>query len=439
MNIGKSVKNLILSSAVLTAIITSVPASAVPLLRDTVLKITPGVVTPTSCVSGSCFSMEVVPGFSVWTAITPGTDGGIVVGKNQLSGGQQTGVDSAANTTPGQATGAFSFFGNYGTFGTAPMTGTNAGVITTSSADNVFDSASCVGAACNAVTKLGSWNVAWSGNAVPMGSVGGCVSVNCTPAHLSGIFVSKWTVNPDNTYALQYSQVVPDGHPSGFGGQPFAMNLVGPIVPTVIINVPPTAGPVSISGIAGSAITWTPAVSDPDGPSPLTCFIATPPANGTATVAANCSGGSYISNATFSGTDSFSYSTSDGLASATASVTATITASTSTACTSANPIKSVTASKSNMKIVGTGNISSFSTGSSNYVFICPTTFLNYNSTSATHPGKVTCKVNDASAPVTGQAKIGDKLRCTLRPYKDQTITIYVRGTPTDTGGGDNDD
>jgi hypothetical protein len=43
------------------------------------------------CSAGSCFSMEVAPGTLQWTDFGPGTDGGIVVGKSQLSGGQEAG------------------------------------------------------------------------------------------------------------------------------------------------------------------------------------------------------------------------------------------------------------------------------------------------------------------------------------------------------------
>ena len=425
MNISKSVKKFSLSSVVLAAMLVSVSASAVRLPSDTLLSIDAGVVSPTACTSGSCFSMEVVPGFTVWKALEAGTDGGIILGKDQTTGGQQIGTDSMTNSTPGQAVNAFYFFSNYGSMGTAPMSGTVSGVITNGSSLNFFDAASCVGAACNNVTKLGTWNVAWSGLAAPMGSEGGCLSVNCTADQLSGIFVSKWNVtgaNGETTYILDYSQVVPDGHPSGFGGQPFAMHLVGRITLPPGTNVPPTANNVAIGGTAGAVLTWTPSVSDADsGPNPLTCFIGTPPANGTATVAANCSSGSYVSNGTFSGTDSFTYVANDGLASSNvATVTATISAQ--SACVLKYPSKTVTTSKSNMKIVSTGNIVRVD----DHIHICSGTLLSYSSTSSTYPGKVTCKINGTSAPVTGKAKIDDTLKCTLKPYRDQSITVYVR-------------
>src|SRR5690606_2637204 len=58
-------------------------------------------------------------------------------------------------------------------------------------------------------------------------------------------------------------------------------------------------------------IAWTPAVADGDG-DPLSCQIASQPANGDASVAANCSSGSYTPDPGFSGGDSFTYRVSDG-------------------------------------------------------------------------------------------------------------------------------
>ena len=70
----------------------------------------------------------------------------------------------------------------------------------------------------------------WSGYSVPMGSANGCVSSNCTADQLAGILVSSWSVNPDNTYSMDYSLVVPDGNQSGFGNIPFVLHLEGTII-----------------------------------------------------------------------------------------------------------------------------------------------------------------------------------------------------------------
>lgn len=403
-------------------------ASAVRLSSGTLLTLNPGVVGSTSCISGSCFSMEVAPGFSVWTALESGTDGGLILGKDQSSGGQEIGIDSTTNSTPGQISMAFSFFSNYGTFGTAPMTGTNAGVITTDSTLNFLDTASCTGAACNTASVLGTWNVAWGGMAVPMGSSGGCLSTRCSADQLNGIFISNWTVNPDNTYVLDYSQVVPDGHPSGFGAVPYTMHLAGTITtPGTVVNLPPVATDVQLTGAAGVVLSWTPVVTDPDNaPNPLTCIIGTPPANGTATVAANCSSGSYISSVGFIGVDSFTYAANDGLVNSNfATVTAGITGSPSTACTLQYPARQVTySSKSRITMVVTGNIRSFN---NHEVKICPTTRLDYKATSpAPYNYPVTCYITGVVVPATGSVGVSSQLKCNVKPYAGDEYKLRIK-------------
>ena len=111
-----------------------------------------------SCTSGSCFAMEVAPGFVVWTDFGPGTDGGFIVGKAQKSGGQDTGP-SATTNTPGELTSAWVFFGNYGTFSTWP-----------GGENNWFSNASCSLGSCVGKTELKVFNVAWNGGIIPMGT-----------------------------------------------------------------------------------------------------------------------------------------------------------------------------------------------------------------------------------------------------------------------------
>ena len=184
-------KYSLLMAAVIAGVALPLSVSAAKLASGTLLTMNPGVVTNNTCISGSCFGMEVVKGFPVWTALLPGTDGGIILGKNQTGGGQELGQDSVSNAASGQIVQAFNFFGSYGTFGTAPLTSTLGGVVTSSSLLNYFDSASCAGAACTGLTELGTWNVSWGGMAAPMGSDGGCLSLVCSAAQLSGIFISK--------------------------------------------------------------------------------------------------------------------------------------------------------------------------------------------------------------------------------------------------------
>jgi hypothetical protein len=89
-------------------------------------------------------------------------------------------------------------------------------------------------------------------------------------------------------------------------------------------NTPPTAGAVSLTATSGVATSWTPSVSDANG-DVLTCAIVTPAAHGTASVAGDCSTGSYTSNAAYTGSDSFTYKANDGQAdSAPAAVSVTV-------------------------------------------------------------------------------------------------------------------
>ena len=92
-------------------------------------------------------------------------------------------------------------------------------------------------------------------------------------------------------------------------------------------NRPPSAGPVSLSATEdGGPSSWMPVVTDPDGPTGLTCSIATAPAHGTASVAPNCSTGSYSPAPNFNGSDPFVYRVSDGSLTADGTVTTTVTA-----------------------------------------------------------------------------------------------------------------
>ena len=69
---------------------------------------------------------------------------------------------------------------------------------------------------------------------------------------------------------------------------------------------------------------WSPSVSDPDVGDILTCSITTQPANGIASVASDCSFGSYAPDPDFNGPDPFTYQVSDGVATDSGSVTVTV-------------------------------------------------------------------------------------------------------------------
>jgi hypothetical protein len=368
------------------------------------------------CTDGSCFGMFLIPGLYYWTPIFPGTDGGIILGKGQKSGGQEVnGLSSAA----GELSAVWYYGGNWGTFFTAP-----------SDAGNVFDDASCTGSGCGSnttprKTDLAVWNTAWGGMTIPMGSAAGCNKTllpSCTDDEVAGIFVKTWTIDSAGTfprkYRLTYNQVVPTGFPNF----PFELILSGTI--GHFENLPPVANNMSVEGVAGVVLTWTPVVSDPDnGPSPLTCFIGTAPVSGTATIAPDCSSGSYISEIGFSGIDTFTYGANDGLFNSNlAMVTAAITGSPSTACTQAYPVKQIIYnSKSKLTMVVTGNISK---STNKEVRICPTTQLEYNATSTVHP--VTCYINNVVAAPKGSVSVDSQLKCNVKPYAGDQYRIRIK-------------
>ena len=221
----KITRNTWIGFSLIATAVSALPtlSSAAPLPDGMKLSITAGVGSgfDVQCPTGSCWGMEILTGRYAWTDILPGTDGGIILGKNQKSGGQEI---NGLSSNDGEIVAVWSFAGNYGTFFTAPVQG-----FTTNGASlNQFDSASCSGAGCLGKTTLGTWHMAWGGYANLLGSADGCPRPTlCTPDQMAGIGVSNWTVNPDNSYRLDYSWVN-----SGVGAfiQRYRLHLEGKIV-----------------------------------------------------------------------------------------------------------------------------------------------------------------------------------------------------------------
>ncbi len=90
------------------------------------------------------------------------------------------------------------------------------------------------------------------------------------------------------------------------------------------VNLPPTAGDLSISGLEDTSISWAPVFNDPEG-APVTCSITTAAGKGTATVNSNCGPGNYVPTANANGPDSFVYRVSDGVSNAFGTVTVNVT------------------------------------------------------------------------------------------------------------------
>ena len=405
--------------------------SAAPFPAGTHLSITPGQIDGQyQCVSGSCFSMQ-VSDIHTWVPVDMGIDAGIIIGKNQLSGGQEA-ASSSNLDMPGEISSAWLFFSNYGTFSTAPMMDSMGTALIDDASLNIFDDTSCSGVDCIGKTQLGTWHVAWNGLAVPMGSQGGCNSISCSINHSLGIFVSRWTVNPDMSYSLDYSQVVPDGHPSGFGGIHLDLHLEGIVTPVVVDNFPPVAENISLSTSASTRVFWQPQVSDEDINS-LSCYIDTPPVHGVAEVLSNCQEGSYMPEDGFSGNDSFTYRANDGQYD---SNTATVNVNVADSCASTVPLQEVTTIGSGQSSVVNETLrvsfigrftttQGLSNGGKNTLRICGGTTGTFEAISDT--GSARCTINSAATASTGgRLAIGDKLVCTNKPDAGDTDRFRVK-------------
>jgi uncharacterized repeat protein (TIGR01451 family) len=232
-------------------------AQAAPLPAGTVLTIDPGVSSATSpaCITGSCwrYSIPVQPGSAYFYNFVPGTDGGIVIGKNQVAGispapGELAGFVSADN--PAEAPGS--------------MFTTPDRFDPTDASANIFDDQSCTSSsACAGKTVLGTWNrVGGTGGLNTMGSASG----NCTSTlYCPG--VTKWTITAagapgidGDRYVLEYQRTNPD-----FDGrdQLYTFHLEGtirlPKVEGVDVSATLTATPNPVA--PNAALTYTATVT----------------------------------------------------------------------------------------------------------------------------------------------------------------------------------
>jgi hypothetical protein len=431
-----------LSLSVMTAV-------AAPLPTRSTLGITQGVGSAPNlpCTTGSCFSMEVAPGFVIWTDFGPGTDGGFIVGKAQKCGTQEFG-SSADNTTPSELSNAWLFFGNYGTFCTDP-----------GGEQNIFDDAGCTGAACIGKAELKYLYVVWNGNKIPLGSSVGCVLSSCSPDQMAGIFVNNYQINPvtGGAWSLDYRQVVPSG---GFLGVKFGMVVRGEV--TMFYGCENQCWPISINitTVSGQLVNWTPSVIDPDT-GPITCRIGTPPTNGVATIASNCSSGTYRSDIGFIGIDTFTYVANDGVMdyqpgevtvavvepSPTPTVTATPSLTTSPTftptftstssptpsptppveCRDTHPVTQFTQTgkQGTLSITFTGNITS---RTNKEVKVCPGTTLSYTASST--KDAVKCRIKNNLTSGSGTLQISDHLKCTDKPGGKDKVHYKVKSGVT---------
>jgi hypothetical protein len=410
-NVSTVLQHSVRGTCLTLALLAAAPlAHSAPLTNGTLLTIKQGGVGyPEGTCTGSY--IKFLTNALLCYPIGPGTDGGLVIGKSQKSGGQEL-APSGNNGQPGEMASAFFVAPVYETLATAPMAGANGGVATTDASLNRFDDASCAGAACLGSVEINTMHLAANGQVYP----GGCASADCTSTGGSG--VKSWAVAPDRTYKLDASWNL------------ILLHLEGSIVPAG--NTPPVALPVSVNTTQGTPVNWTPVVSDANG-DPLTCSLLNWPYAyyGTLTLAADCSGGTYTPpNPLFTGQECRQYQVSDGQnVSVPANICVTIAPTGASACETQYPVKQIAligdgfgASNKTLQISFIGNIVQ---ASNTGVTACNATPLSYNA--ITTVGTATCKVNGVAKLTSGVLVPGDTLTCTNKPKGSDTDKFVIFG------------
>jgi hypothetical protein len=174
------------------------------------------------------------------TALQQGTQG-VIIGVTQATGTSHAGIPTG--TEGGTIDAAWNFFKNTGMdFTTSAITGDTVTGLT-----------------------MGGWTVTWAGiPAISMGGglqncgtasdgicVSGTVDVAGTYNNGTGLATFAWSGVYGTAYTLDYTAVVPQADPSGFGGVPYQLHLVG-VVNEVVAAVPvPAAVWLFGSGLLG--------------------------------------------------------------------------------------------------------------------------------------------------------------------------------------------
>lgn len=413
-NFSAALKQSFRGACLAAACAVAVPvAHSAPLADSTLLTIKQGKVGyPEGSCSGSY--VRFLNNAIICYPIGPGTDGGLVIGKDQKSGGQELGP-SGSNAQPGEMVSAFYVPQVYETLATAPMVGKQGGVATTDASLNKFDDTSCVGAACLGKVEINTMHLAANGQVYP----GGCAAQDCASTGGSG--VKTWTVAADRTYVLDILY----GDPAITQIQ---VHLEGAIVPAG--NTPPVALPVTVSTTQGVEVNWTPVVSDANGDL-LTCSLVNWPYAyyGTLTLAPDCSGGTYTPpNPLFTGQECRQYQAFDGTnVSPPANICVTIAPTGASSCETQYPATQVVlngdgfkASNTTLQVSFIGNIIEATNTS---VTACKATPLSYSAVSTT--GTATCKVNGIAKTASGSVVSGDTLICTNKPKGSDTDKFLI--------------
>lgn len=368
-------------------------STAAPLPNNTLLAVKAGTgsAVNTRCTAGSCIGMGLMPGLIFWQDISPGIDGGLVIGKQQSlapSYGPLTDICQlayVADATTGQTS----------CFITAP-----------SAEKNIFDDTPCDGIACVGKTEIKSLSIF---NAVNLSAF--CYPTQSCPG------VTKWVVNwlaanpLPYYYELDYQWTITSGI---YTGIPIYLHLEGSVIP---LNSAPVAviTPSTITVNPGDMVNLDGSASyDPDGT--ITCHTWTVPgmilpAVCTPTLSFTTPTVDFIKTipVTLTVTDN------GGLQSST---TATVTVVPRTACQDKYPIRRITTIGAGGTMVINKTMSATFTGhivssTESYVFICRDTLLDYEITSTV--GQPYCFLNGRLVPPAGKLRTDSRLLCSNRP------------------------
>ena len=264
---------------------------AAPLKKGTLLTITVGAI---GYPEGTCFGsyLRFLNDAITCYPLGPGSDGGLVVGKNQASGGQEA-ATRGFQSQRGELSSAFSRLG-YATLATAPMQGINGGEANMGAAANRFDDVSCSASACRGKVEINALHQAYKGQVI----AGGCAHADCTSTGGSG--VKSWVVNADRSYKLDASWGKTEIHLEG--------TIVAPG------TTQPVASAINLHARAGEKVQWQPQISYlGEGKVSCTLLPSRYAFYGTMTLATDCSRGVYSApNPLFSGRECRQYQVFDG-------------------------------------------------------------------------------------------------------------------------------
>jgi hypothetical protein len=329
------------------------------------------------------------PGLTVWIVLAPGTDGGIVVGKNQQAGEIIANGDLAV------------------LFATAPQPNSPCtGDASANRYEGFGGFGSCSGAGCVGLTEINTWHIIEAATGI------------CAPA--GGGTVNRYEYDAvRGQWSLDYQSIIPSGT---WTGAPFYLRLAGPT--SLIVDPIPVVGDVSITMQQATTAVWKPVVSIL-GDITVSCEIASPPQHGAASVMSDCSQGTYTPAVGYVGTDSFVYRAYGGIGSADGTVTVNVNAPD---CSTKYPVVRLTtdgagqsrAINTTLTTTFTGNIVKAGT---NKLVICRDSVLQFQAQSSV--GSAHCLVNGVFMGTSGFLKASDRLVCSNNPTGADVDTFRI--------------